>query len=69
MAGTTILISQNVSWHSVDVRYGNSGFVVALDAWWRELLHDQRVILRSSNDNFYRNLSNPQSSDVANPPS
>ncbi len=68
MAGTTILISQNASWHSVDVRYGNSGFVVALDAWWKELLHDQHVILRSCNDNFCRNLSKPKSSDVAHPP-
>lgn len=67
MAGTTILISQNASWHRVDARYGNSGFVVALDAWWSELLHGQQVILRSCNDNFCRR--NPKSSDVAHPPS
>ena len=66
MAGTTILIAQNASWHSVDARYGKSGFVVALDAWWKELLNGQNVILRSCNDNFC--WGNPKSSDVAHPP-
>lgn len=69
MAGTTIFISQDVSWHSVEILYGEATIVVELDAWWRELWHDQNVVLRSSNDNFRRPLSNPNLGDVALPPS